>query len=78
MDYLDGIEATVKEHKERLNALYEDFLNECKEWRLENRDILEEMDRFEGVLNIYDDDVILEVVYNDGLNYFEVHEVYHD
>ena len=75
MDYTEPITTTTARHRDILNRLYVNFLNEPKEWRDENKDIQEEMDNLEATLATYPEDAVLRIEYHDAINHFYIKEI---
>lgn len=74
-DYEDGVKATVAEHKRNICQQLRGVMM-CSDWELAERGyLIEELGRFlDKLYEDYRDGDVIEVVYSDGLNYFEILE----
>lgn len=66
----EELTAPVFKHIENIEHLEEDFLNMPEEYRQENEDILDEMERFLVLLEAFKPETVLTVGYNDNINTF--------
>lgn len=67
----EPVTATAAQHIENLEQLQCDFLNMEKEWRDENEDINDELERTLEFLDNIKPERILTMQYNGNLNYFK-------
>lgn len=73
IEYLDGVIATVAEHKKNMIEAIRSYMNDNEENILENTHTLEEVARFlNELVEEWQDIIYANVVYSEGLNHFEI------
>ena len=66
----EELTASVFDHINNIEHIEEDFLNMPEEYRQENEDILDEIERFIELLEAFKPETVLTVAYNDNINSF--------
>ena len=66
----EELTALVFDHINNIEHIEEDFLNMPEEYRQENADILDEIERFIELLEAFKPEAVLTVSYNDNINSF--------